>query len=510
MPAKNRVFLQLDPDSRPSTVGPAFTGHFRVTADTPRGLQPIYPAVPLPTTGLGGPHSSNALGTPKPPPANLDLSKNIYGDALTQSPRKHGLEADEEEGAPTPPAKKPKHNCATCGVDCTRVRYHSTKTTAMEICPNCYIEGRFPSNMYSGDFLKLEDRPVKQGSEDDWTEQETLLLLEGIELFDEDWTKVSDHVGTRTRDQCVLKFLQLPIEDPYVGVKTSDLGPLQYHRVPFSAADNPVLSLTAFLAAVVDPKVAAAAAKAAVQELENEKGNKPAAESHSAKPDEVKENGSAHEVADVEKNGADASEVGGSDDVDVKGKGKDLTDAMDMDQPQSEPTSEQTAESHDMKTTGRPDATLQKAAATAIGSAAAKSHVLGKHATSELHALTLALIQTQMRKLETKMTHFEEMEAVLENERKELEREKQKLYADRLAFRKMVASWEGKVMNKENYGAEMGGVAEKRQGGKAGEVLKGSTFEEVGTGITAVKVNPVQDAEAAQQHVDPFLISIGQ
>ena len=35
---------KVDPESRPSTVGPAFTGHFRVSADTPRGLQPVFPA----------------------------------------------------------------------------------------------------------------------------------------------------------------------------------------------------------------------------------------------------------------------------------------------------------------------------------------------------------------------------------------------------------------------------------------------------------------------------------
>lgn len=29
--------------------------------------------------------------------------------------------------------------------------------------------------------------------------------------------KVSDHVGSRTQDECILRFLQLPIQDPYLG-----------------------------------------------------------------------------------------------------------------------------------------------------------------------------------------------------------------------------------------------------------------------------------------------------
>ncbi len=50
----------------------------------------------------------------------------------------------------------------------------------------------------------------------DWTEQETLLLLEALELYKDDWNKVCEHVGTRTQDECILHFLRLPIEDPYL------------------------------------------------------------------------------------------------------------------------------------------------------------------------------------------------------------------------------------------------------------------------------------------------------
>jgi len=50
----------------------------------------------------------------------------------------------------------------------------------------------------------------------DWTEQETLLLLEALEMFKDDWNKVCEHVGTRTQEECILHFLRLPIEDPYL------------------------------------------------------------------------------------------------------------------------------------------------------------------------------------------------------------------------------------------------------------------------------------------------------
>jgi SWI/SNF related-matrix-associated actin-dependent regulator of chromatin subfamily C len=97
----------------------------------------------------------------------------------------------------------------------------------------------------------------------DWTEQETLLLLEGLELFKDDWNKVKvglkksikkllkkaiidngncwfqvcEHVGSRTQDECILHFMRLPIEDPYLessDLGSASLGPLSFQPIPFS------------------------------------------------------------------------------------------------------------------------------------------------------------------------------------------------------------------------------------------------------------------------------------
>merc|ERR1712012_224084 len=98
----------------------------------------------------------------------------------------------------------------------------------------------------------------------DWTDQETLLLLEGLEMFKDDWNKVAEHIGSRTQDECILHFLRLPIEDPFLEKPEHGggaLGPLAYQPIPFSSAGNPIMSTVAFLASVVDPRVAAAAAK---------------------------------------------------------------------------------------------------------------------------------------------------------------------------------------------------------------------------------------------------------
>ena len=124
----------------------------------------------------------------------------------------------------------------------------------------------------------------------DWNDQELLLLLEGLEIYKHDWNKVSEHVSTRTQDECILKFLQLPIEDPYLdpnsaqfnaassaasSASAGSLGPLAYQPIPFSQAGNPVMSTVAFLASVVDPRVASAAAKAAIAEFTKMKDEVP-------------------------------------------------------------------------------------------------------------------------------------------------------------------------------------------------------------------------------------------
>ena len=114
-------------------------------------------------------------------------------------------------------------------------------------------------------------------------------LPQGLELHRDDWNKVATHVGSRTQDECILHFLKLPIEDPYLeerpvrlmladGVRVyfhaslplpppqGSLGPLAHQPIPFSQQGNPVMSTVAFLASIVDPRVAAAAAKSALGE----------------------------------------------------------------------------------------------------------------------------------------------------------------------------------------------------------------------------------------------------
>ncbi len=50
---------------------------------------------------------------------------------------------------------------------------------------------------------------------DQWTDQETLLLLEGLELYHDNWDQIAEYVGTKTKEQCLLHFVRLPVEDSF-------------------------------------------------------------------------------------------------------------------------------------------------------------------------------------------------------------------------------------------------------------------------------------------------------
>uniref|UniRef100_A0A8C1WV03 SWI/SNF related, matrix associated, actin dependent regulator of chromatin, subfamily c, member 2 n=1 Tax=Cyprinus carpio TaxID=7962 RepID=A0A8C1WV03_CYPCA len=213
----------------------------------------------------------------------------------------------------------------------------------------------------------------------EWTDQETLLLLEGLEMYKDDWNKVSEHVGSRTQDECILHFLRLPIEDPYLEDSSSSLGPLAHQPIPFSQAGNPVMSTVAFLASVVDPRVASAAAKSALADGEKEKERK-----------EGSEEGQRDGESEGEKKAKVERDVG--------------------------------------------EGNLATAAASALAAAAVKAKHLAAVEERKIKSLVALLVETQMKKLEIKLRHFEELETIMDREREALEYQRQQLLADRQSF----------------------------------------------------------------------------
>ena len=207
------VNYQLDGDWCPMSVGPPPQSHIHNLSDTPSYLQPVNP--PRLSTQ---PSAAKTL---------IDMDKNIGSRSQATSVGN------------------------TFGIKFDNYRRNSTSV-------------------------------LKKKATREWTEQETLLLLEGLQFYEDDWNKMSEHVGTRTRDECILHFLCLPIEEPFFEEVEMESGgeKLEYlsqQPIPFSQAGNPIMSTVTFLASVVDPRVAAVAAKAAMEEIAKMKDEVPSA-----------------------------------------------------------------------------------------------------------------------------------------------------------------------------------------------------------------------------------------
>lgn len=423
-------------------MGPPFTGHFRVLLDLPRGLQPLHPG----TRALRQQASSSATATPgsgsKASMANLPIRSNIYQTSadgkttksITESEAAEvstGKKENEEEGeqrSSTPAVNGEagpsiNYTCDVCGVDCTSTRYHSIRRTkpdseeAFDVCSACYTEGRFPSNLFSGDFVRFDSTTTyrTKDKESEWTDQETLMLLEGMEMFGDDWDRISEHVASRSREECISHFLQLPIEDEFLinegglnvnGTSTGSNGPAsilgRVDKLPFTQVDHPVLSVVAFLASVVDPEIAARAASETVTEMKAQLKKKAEAQ--------VTE---TETVEGAQQPNGNATE--GDQDM-----------AVDETIPEK------------AKTDGKETTSVTKAASIALGSAAAKAHLMATQKGSEITSQIQQLVSLQVQKLGLKMGQFDALESSLDNERRQIEMARQMLQMERLGVEKQL------------------------------------------------------------------------
>ncbi|KAJ5908101.1 Winged helix-turn-helix transcription repressor DNA-binding [Penicillium taxi] len=396
------INYQVDPQTRPSNIGPPFTGHFRVVADTPRGLQPFQPG-PQSSITAGKPHAATDRAASATPAAkselSIDLRRNIYdenGKDLTPADdTEKQTNGEATNGVDIREPKKLSH-CFSCGIDCSRLRFHFAKPTPTsanpatpdakyDLCPNCFLEGRMPSSHSASDFVKLEDKGYSHIPDKNtpWADAEVLLLLEGLESFDENWEQIASHVGTRTREECVMKFLQLEIEDQYV----EDMPELRAApgRDPINSTENPVLSVVAFLAQMAEPAVAAAAAGRSVEAIRKELRSQ------------------------LE-----------------KGKGKEgvkAEDSMEVDVRETELQIEKPKEA---------------LSTVALAASAARAGALASHEEREMTRLVGAAVNVTLQKFEIKLQQFNEMEEIIDAERRELEQARQQLFLDRMAFKKRV------------------------------------------------------------------------
>ncbi|CAG9832537.1 unnamed protein product [Diabrotica balteata] len=262
----------------------------------------------------------------------------------------------------------------------------------------------------------------------DWTDQETLLLLEGLEMYKNDWNKVSDHVGSRSQNECILHFLRLPIEDPYLERPGSGsiLGPLAYEPIPFSDMGNPVMSTVAFLASIVDPKVAAAAVKSAMDEFStiqdavitdsNVKTFKPSSGNYK-EPSNLKVSDKTVNIRGNDYECEDKENYEGNGKSQEKNEGNILSTVKE----------DEKLHRYTKNNEFRKHSEIQSAAADVLATAAVKAKHLASIEERQIQFSTAVLLNTQMKKLEIKLRCFDELNKTLEKEIERFEHQRHQL-----------------------------------------------------------------------------------
>ncbi len=246
------------------------------------------------------------------------------------------------------------------------------------------MNGKYSPELASTDFVKIDPTSFPSSGmnlNSDWTEAELLKLVEAIEKYSDSgvnmaannvWDAIAESVG-KPREVCLLQFLKLPTSELLSSTPASDsflssISSTSFSNFPFSQSENPVLSVLAFLAGHVHPRVAAVASQAALAELSKLEGKKEA--------------------------------LGSTE--------------------------------------------MQQVAATALACASAHAQTLAAAETNRISYWRDLLIETQMKKLQLKIESLEELERIVEEERKEIEKQRLQIFMERFNLRKMLLQAEQK------------------------------------------------------------------
>ncbi|KAL0432225.1 UNVERIFIED_CONTAM: SWI/SNF complex subunit SWI3C [Sesamum latifolium] len=273
-----------------------------------------------------------------------------------------------------------EHRCNCCSRSIPTVYYQSQKEIDVRLCLDCFNEGGFVAGHSSLDFMK--DNSMKDYGDvdgDSWSDQETLLLLEGMQLYNENWNKIAEHVGSKSKAQCILHFVRLPLDgvplDKIDVPSTSGSSDLWSHENHERSEPNSNGSFPCFC---TGPRVAAACAHASLASLSK---------------DSDKEGSPNEEMTNSSRKG---------------------------------PWSQ-----HDAEGVPLSAEKVNAAAKDGLVAAAMKAKLFADHEEREIQRLSANIINHQLKRLELKLKQFAEVETLLMRECEQMERARQRIASER-------------------------------------------------------------------------------
>merc|ERR1711992_5216 len=186
-------------------------------------------------------------------------------------------------------------------------------------------------------------------------------------------------------------------------------------------------------------------------------------DAHMARVKEASEKGAENPVdKSIEKSGIAGTEVEKTEEEKEKEKSEEATsenkdkekegDSKKKDEEKTDEPMETEVKKEDSETTDKEvekavvkkpetpkdrmikDGQLQSAAASGLSCAAVKAKHLAAVEERKIKSLVALLVETQMKKLEIKLRHFEELETIMDREREALEYQRQQLIQERQQF----------------------------------------------------------------------------
>lgn len=331
--------------------------------------------------------------------------------------------------------------CGNCVGDCDSGESKSSKG-GYAMCTKC-SEKKNNTEEKPTDDLKVNNHG--DGNEDrvpnTWTDAESLLLLEAVLKHGDDWDLIAQHVRSKTKLECIAHLIHLPFGEHMLGPTSSKLDnrqpssevtqvkaakssvtelseesikavgeqhidtdeqekavgvssparALKRRRfTSFSDATDSLMKQVALLSTVAGPQVAAAAAESAVAALCHE--NPCALKAFEIDEDEVAKFGSHIMKDELES--------------ELKVEGQDLKEHRKRGMKELYPE----------KNFGAATFRIRASIATSIGAAAARAKLLADQEEREMELLMASIIEMQLKKIRSKMKHFQELELIMEKE----------------------------------------------------------------------------------------------
>ncbi|KAF3985467.1 hypothetical protein FT663_05055 [Candidozyma haemuli var. vulneris] len=253
-------------------------------------------------------------------------------------------------------------------------------------------------------------RKIETAVDDNWSTEELSSLVLGIKEHRNDWYKIAKKVGNdKTPQECILKFLGMPLEDRFNALDSKDDSIIKYAaNFPVSSTDNPVIGNLVFMTNLVDSDVVRAATKRASDKLDEkffERIEKTQSVSGKEGSDEKKES--------TESNGSANPES--------------IDPALEDDLKQVFNTSESSEN-------------IKDAAAGVLGTVGGRSHLFANYEEREMQRLTSSILNNELTKLDVKMNKVNELEKIFQRERSNLSRLQNEIFCDRLALTRSTVS----------------------------------------------------------------------